>query len=71
MDSNTIFDIFRNFRSLTKFGTLGRLVIAEVLLKIQEDTKLFLENNVFVNQRIKNIGNIRTCVYQVFEIPEC
>ena len=41
MDSNIMFGIFGNFRMLAKLLTLGPLLITEILLKIQENTKSF------------------------------
>ena len=50
MDSNIIVDIFRKFQMLTKFGTLDPLFIAEILQRIQENTKSFWKYYLYTSQ---------------------
>ena len=47
MDSNNVFVMFGTFKSLTKYGPLDPLFIAEVLYKIQEQIPNHFEHIIF------------------------
>ena len=56
MDSNLLFDIFKNFQISTKSGPVDPLFIAEVLWKIQETSQVIFKNIIFVNMRTVDIA---------------
>ena len=59
MDSRIIFDIFGNFEMSTKFGTLGPLLLAEVLFNIQQKQLIVQQDYLwkFADMKFDLFGN--------------